>query len=160
MKDDKYPITTAVRALRAAKVDFEPFLYEYIEKGGTRASATALGVDEHLVIKTIVLEDEAKQPMIVLMHGDKDVSTQQLARLIGKKKITPCQPEVANKHTGYLVGGTSPFGTKKTLPIYVEETIKELPQIWINGGKRGFLVRILPADIEKCLKVGYVTVGV
>ncbi|WP_018151668.1 Cys-tRNA(Pro) deacylase [Leeia oryzae] len=160
MKDDKYPVTTAVRALRAANVQFTPFLYEYVEKGGTRASSEALGVAEHLVIKTIVFEDESKQPLIVLMHGDMDVSAQALARLIGKKKITPCQPETANKHTGYLVGGTSPFGTRKSMPVYAEASIQALDTFWINGGKRGFLVKMSPRDLLQVLDIQFVTVGV
>lgn len=148
---EKVPVTNAIRMLRKHKVAFEPFLYRYEEKGGTRASADHLGVQEHEVIKTLVFEDEKRQPLIVLMHGDKEVSAKALARLLGKKAITPCKPDVAQKHSGYMVGGTSPFGTRKAMSVYMEKTVADLPQIWINGGKRGFLVRIDPADAVKVL---------
>jgi len=144
MAKDNLPSTPALLALRAAKVAFEPRLYKYVEKGGTSASAAALGVDEHCVIKTIVLETAAKQPLICLQHGDRQISTKQLARVLGEKAVSPCDPAVAQRHTGYLVGGTSPFGTRKPLPVYVERTILALPTIYINGGARGLLVSLAP----------------
>lgn len=151
-KSEDFPITQAVRALRSAKVGFTPHLYDYVEHGGTAHSAASLGVDEHTVIKTIILEDERKQPLICLQHGDREVSTKNLARTIGCKTITPCTPEVANRHTGYLVGGTSPFGTRKPIPIYLQESIAALPRVYINGGKRGFLVGITADDLVRVLK--------
>lgn len=151
-KSEDFPITQAVRALRSAKVGFTPHLYDYVEHGGTAHSAASLGVDEHTVIKTIVLENERKQPLICLQHGDREVSTKNLARTIGCKTITPCTPEVANRHTGYLVGGTSPFGTRKPIPIYLQESIAALPRVYINGGKRGFLVGITADDLVRVLK--------
>src|SRR3569832_881687 len=144
MAADKTPMTAAIRVLREQKVQFSEHLYDYEEKGGTRVSARELGVDEHCVIKTLVMEDEGKRPLLVLMHGDREVSTKNLARTLGKKAIQPCSPEVASKHTGYLVGGTSPLGTRSRLPVYLEATIAELPKIYINGGKRGFLVGLDP----------------
>jgi Cys-tRNA(Pro) deacylase len=146
-----FPVTPAVRVLREKKVPFTPHLYEYVERGGTAHSAAALGVDEHIVIKTIVLEDERKRPLICLQHGDRDVSTKNLARALSVKTITPCEPEVAARHTGYMVGGTSPFGTRKAIPIYLERSIAALPVIYINGGKRGFLVALMPADLVRVL---------
>jgi len=134
----------AVRALRAASVPFEPH-------GGTAASAAALGVDEHLVIKTLIFEDDAKKPLCILMHGDREVSTKNLARAIGTKTVGPCTPEVADRHSGYQVGGTSPFGLKRAMPIYAERTIAELARIYINGGARGFLVAIDPSDLVRVL---------
>lgn len=125
--------------------------YRYEERGGTAVSSRALGVDEHSVIKTLVMEDERKQPLIVLMHGDREVSTKNLARQIGRKTVTPCSPEVAQKHTGYLVGGTSPFGTRKAMPVYLERSIAALDRIYINGGRRGFLVSLSPADLVRVL---------
>jgi len=151
-KPDEYPITQAIRVLRAEKVSFTPHIYEYVEHGGTANSATSLGVDEHSVIKTIVLEDDKKQPLICLQHGDREVSTKNLARATGRKSISPCSPETANRHTGYMVGGTSPFGTRKAIPIFLERSIAELPRIYINGGKRGFLVGIDPAEIVRVLR--------
>ena len=151
MAKDNLPSTPALLTLRAAKVAFEPRLYKYVEKGGTRASAEALGVDEHAVIKTIVLETGSKQPLICLMHGDRQISTKQLARALGEKTIQPCDPTVAQRHTGYMVGGTSPFGTRKQLPVYVERTILELPLIYINGGARGLLVSLAPAVLTQLL---------
>jgi Cys-tRNA(Pro) deacylase len=133
-------VTPAVRWLRERRAAFEPLLYPYAEHGGTAASARALGVDEHSVIKTLVMEDDEKQPLLVLMHGDREVSTQALARQAGRRWIAPCAPETAEKHTGYRVGGTSPFGTRKPLPVFAEASIQALPRLYINGGKRGFLV--------------------
>ena len=151
-RNEDFPITQAIRVLRSTRVEFTPHLYDYVEHGGTAHSAASLGVDEHTVIKTIVLEDERKQPLICLQHGDREVSTKNLARAIGCKTITPCTPEVANRHTGYLVGGTSPFGTRKPIPIYLQESITVLPRIYINGGKRGFLVGITADDLVRVLK--------
>lgn len=159
MAKDKTPVTPAVRALRAAGVSFTEHPYAYQEKGGTAVSSRELGVDEHCVIKTLVMEDDRKQPLIVLMHGDLQVSTKELARLIGARSVEPCKPEIAQKHTGYLTGGTSPFGTKKQLPVYLEETILELPGIYLNGGKRGFLVGLAPADLVHLLQPVPVRVG-
>lgn len=147
-----YPITPAVRVLREHKIPFTAHLYDYVEHGGTAHSAASLGVEEHAVIKTIVLEDDRKKPLICLQHGDREVSTKNLARAIGVKTITPCAPDVAMRHTGYMVGGTSPFGTRKPLPIYIERSILALESVFINGGKRGFLVRLAPSSIEKVLK--------
>ena len=143
--------TPAVHFLRAHRVPFTEHSYRYEERCGTAASSRELGVDEHLVIKTLVMEDEGKQPLIVLMHGDCDVSTKNLARQIGRKTIVPCEPEVAQKHSGYMVGGTSPFGTRKQMPVYMERTIAGLERIYINGGRRGFLIALAPADLVRAL---------
>ena len=143
--------TGAIAVLRAHEVPFKEHSYRYEERGGTALSSRELGVAEHSVIKTLVMEDEHKQPLIVLMHGDREVSTRNLARQIGRKTIAPCPPEVAQRHTGYLVGGTSPFGTKKTMPIYLERSIADLERIYINGGRRGFLVSMTPADLIRVL---------
>ena len=129
MTKEKFPVTTAVRFLRENRVEFVERPYPYEEGGGTRISAQALGVDEHLVIKTLVMEDEQKRPLIILMHGDREASTKSLARIIEVKSVTPCSPQIALKHTGYVVGGISPFGTKKRLSVYVEEIILNLPKI-------------------------------
>ena len=137
--------TPATQMLRRAGVAFGEHPYDYVEHGGTGESARQLGVDEHRVVKTLVMEDEQAKPLIVLMHGDRKVSTKNLARQIGAKRVEPCKPEVANRHSGYLVGGTSPFGTKKTMPVYVEATILELDELWLNGGRRGYLVSLAPS---------------
>jgi Cys-tRNA(Pro) deacylase len=155
-----YPVTPAVRLLRERKIDFEPHLYPYEERGGTRHSAAALGVDEHAVVKTLVMETEARKPLVVLMHGDREVSTKNLARAIGAKSVQPCDPQAAQKHTGYLVGGTSPLGTRTRLAVYAERTIFELPKIYINGGKRGFLVSLNPRDLRALLSVEEVDVAI
>jgi len=160
MAKEKAPVTPAVRQLRAAKVDFSEHLYQYEEKGGTAVSARELGVDEHAVVKTLVMEDERKNPLIVLMHGDCQVSTKELARVIGVKLVTPCSPDAANRHSGYLVGGTSPFATKKSMPVYMEESIMTLPKIYLNGGKRGFLVGIAPAEVARLLQPLLVKVAI
>ncbi len=157
---EKAPVTPAIRVLRQHKAVFSEHLYVYEEKGGTAISARELGVDEHAVIKTLVMEDERKQPMVVLMHGDCEVSTKSLARLLEVKTIAPCAPEVANKHSGYLVGGTSPLGTKKTMPVYMERSILALDKIYLNGGKRGFLVGMNPADVERILQPMLVDVAI
>jgi Cys-tRNA(Pro) deacylase len=143
-----YPVTPAVRLLREKRVAFVPRLYYYEERGGTRRSAEELGVDEHAVVKTLVMQTEAGKPLVVLMHGDREVSTKRLARALGVKAVSPCDPQAAQRHTGYMVGGTSPFGTRARLPTYVERTIFQLPKIYINGGKRGFLVEIEPEDLR------------
>ena len=146
--------------LREKKVDFQPHLYNYVEKGGTKHSAEELGVDEHAVIKTLVMETDQRKPLIILMHGDREVSTKNLARQLGVKTVTPSKPEVAQKHTGYLVGGTSPFGTRTQIPVYAEQTIFELPLIYINGGKRGFLVSISPQVLRDVLEAKEVNVAI
>ncbi|MCB9730694.1 MAG: Cys-tRNA(Pro) deacylase [Deltaproteobacteria bacterium] len=145
------PVTSAVRALREAGVAFEPHLYAYEDKGGTRVSARELGVDEHQVIKTLVMQADDGEPLIILMHGDLQVSTKELARQLGHRRVAPCDPATAEKHTGYQVGGTSPFGTRRPLPVYVQRTVLELPRIYINGGKRGFLVSMHPSELSRVL---------
>jgi Cys-tRNA(Pro) deacylase len=146
MKSAKEPVTPAIRALRAAKIPFEGHLYAYVEGGGTAQFAREHGVDEHLVIKTLIMQDDRGTPMIVLMHGDRQVSTQTLARTIGVKRIQPCEPAVADKHSGYQVGGTSPFGTRRPMPVYCESGIADLPRVYINGGKRGYIISLRTAD--------------
>jgi Cys-tRNA(Pro) deacylase len=158
-RDSRAPVTPAVRRLRAAGVGFTDHLYDYEDKGGTAVSARALDVDEHSVVKTLVMEDEARNPLIVLMHGDKQVSGKELARLLAVKTIQPCSTETATRHTGYLVGGTSPFGTRKPMPVYMEKSILDLPKVYINGGKRGYLVGIAPADVMAVLQPTLVTVA-
>jgi Cys-tRNA(Pro) deacylase len=150
----------AIRVLRQHQVPFEPHLYTWEARGGTRASAQHLGVDEHTVIKTLIFEDEKKQPLCILMHGDKEVSAKNLARALAKKSVSPCTPDVADRHSGYQVGGTSPFGLKRAMPIYVEQTILDLPLIYINGGARGFLVAIAPTDLARVLRPTSVQVAV
>lgn len=152
MKDSKAPVTAAIRVLRQHKAAWSDHLYDYEEKGGTAVSSRELGVDEHTVIKTLIMEDEAKRPLIVLMHGDCEVSTKNLARHLGVKSIAPCAPEVANRHSGYMVGGTSPFGCKRAMPVYVQQSILALPKIWLNGGKRGYLIGIVPQVLLDVLK--------
>jgi Cys-tRNA(Pro) deacylase len=142
-------VTSAIRALRALGIPFTEHPYRYEEHGGTAVSARELGVDEHVVVKTLVMEDEARTPLIVLMHGDRSVSTKELARQIGRKMVRPCEPSVAQRHTGYQVGGTSPFGTLKPLPVYVERSILALDAIYVNGGRRGFLVRLAPGELVR-----------
>ncbi|QVL48933.1 MAG: Cys-tRNA(Pro) deacylase [Thiocapsa sp.] len=152
MKASKEPVTQAVRALRTAKIPFEGHPYTYVDGGGTAQFAREHGVDEHLVVKTLIMEDEQSNPMIVLMHGDRQVSTQALARKIGVKRIQPCAPAIADKHSGYQVGGTSPFGTRRALPVYCETGIAALPRIYINGGKRGYIISLATADALALLK--------
>lgn len=156
----EYSVTPAIRYLRDKKVEFEPHVFEYVEKGGTRHSSEVLGVDEHAGVKTLVFETDAKKPLIVLMHGDRQVSVKSLARYLNVKTVSPVSPERANKLTGYLVGGTSPFGIKTSMPIYVEKTIFDLPKIYINGGKRGFLVSIVPQVLREVLKIEEVEIGI
>ncbi|MGX9774639.1 Cys-tRNA(Pro) deacylase [Janthinobacterium aestuarii] len=144
--------TQATQLLRKHQVSFEEHPYPYEEHGGTSVSARELGVPEHDVIKTLVMQDEAAKPLIVLMHGDCKVSTKNLARGIGCKSVEPCKPDVAQRHSGYMIGGTSPFGTKKAMPVYVEASILDLPRIYINGGRRGFLVSLAPQVLVDLLK--------
>jgi Cys-tRNA(Pro) deacylase len=143
--------TPAIHFLRQHGIEFTGHEYRYEERGGTAVSSRELGVDEHRVIKTLVMEDERKQPLIVLMHGDREVSTKNLARQIDRRVVSPCTPVVAQKHTGYMVGGTSPFGTRKPIPVFLERTIADLDRIYINGGRRGFLVSLKPADLVRAL---------
>jgi Cys-tRNA(Pro) deacylase len=143
--------TPATQMLAEHGVPYTVHQYEYVEHGGTAVSSESLGVPEHEVVKTLVMQDEERKPLLVLMHGDRKVATKDLARQIARKRIEPCRPEVAQRHTGYQVGGTSPFGLRKPLPVFVERSILELPAIYINGGRRGFLVRITPADLVRLL---------
>jgi len=151
--------TPATVFLKSHKVSYTVHEYEYVEHGGTEVSAQALGVPEHSVVKTLVLQDEAAKPLLVLMHGDRKVSTKNLARQAGRKRVEPCKPEVAQRHTAYQVGGTSPFGTKKRLPVYLERSVLDLPTIYINGGRRGFLVGIAPGEIVRTLAPTLVSVA-
>lgn len=160
MSHEKLPVTAAIRALRQHKAEYTDHLYDYEEKGGTAVSSRELGVDEHAVIKTLIMEDEAKRPLVVLMHGDREVSTKNLARHLGVKTVSPCAPEIANKHSGYLVGGTSPFGTRKPMPVYLQASIAGLPRIYINGGKRGYLVGLSPQTLIDILHPELVEVAV
>jgi Cys-tRNA(Pro) deacylase len=153
------PSTPAVLLLRARGVSFSEHAYRYEERGGTAVAARELGVPEHAVVKTLVMEDESRKPLVVLMHGDREVSTKNLARQVGAKAVTPCNPDAAARHTGYLVGGTSPFGTRKPLPIYIERTILDLPTIYINGGSRGFLLGVAPVDVARVLRATVVDVA-
>jgi len=152
--------TPAIHFLRQHEIAFSEHPYRYQESGGTAIASRELGVDEHAVIKTLVMEDEARQPLIVLMHGDREVSTKQLARQIGRKAIEPCDPIAAHRHTGFLVGGTSPFGTRKTLPVFVERSILDLDSIYINGGRRGLLVALSPLDASRVLRAQAVDVAI
>jgi len=144
-------ITSALRELRKHQVPFTEHEYRYEERGGTRVASRQLALDEHAIVKTLVMEDEARSPLLVLMHGDREVSTRQLARQTGRKTISPCEPDAAQRYTGYMIGGTSPFGTRRALPVFVERSILELPAIYINGGRRGLLVRIDPAELTRVL---------
>jgi Cys-tRNA(Pro) deacylase len=152
-------MTPATAFLKAKEVPFTEHTYDYVEHGGTEVPAKSLGVPEHQIVKTLVMEDEAKKPLVVLMHGDRKVSTKNLARQAGRKSVEPCAPEVAQRHTGYQVGGTSPFGMRKPLPVFVERSVLELPEIYINGGRRGLLVRIRSADLARVLSVSPVDVA-
>ena len=149
---DKNPVTPAVRVLREHGVAFTHHLYEYEERGGTTVSARELRVPEHAVIKTLVMEDDAKKPLVVLMHGDCEVSTKNLARHLRVKSIAPCDPVTADRHSGYQVGGTSPFGTRRAMPVYMQRTIADLPYAYVNGGKRGYLVGMTPAELVRVLR--------
>lgn len=159
MSKTKLPVTPAIRVLRREKVDFTDHLYDYEERGGTSVAARELGIDEHAAIKTLVMEDDSGNPLVVIMHGDLEVSTRNLARIIGVKSVSPCAPDTAHRHTGYLVGGTSPFGTRKQMPVYMEKTILDLSRAYINAGKRGYLVGMDPADIRRLLQPTLVEVG-
>jgi Cys-tRNA(Pro) deacylase len=150
-KDRHVSETPATQWLRRQGVVFSEHPYDYVEQGGTAESARQLGVDEHAVVKTLVMQDDKAQPLIVLMHGDRQVSTKNLARALGVKSVEPCSVEVAQRHSGYLVGGTSPFGTRKAMPVCVEASVLALPRIWINGGRRGYLVGIAPAVLTETL---------
>jgi len=150
-KQSTHPETPATKLLQSRGIEFEPCLYEYETHGGTKVSSEKLGVAEHLVIKTLIMETEKRDPIIVLMHGDRKVSTKSLARQIGCKSVTQCAPDTADRHSGYLVGGTSPFATRKRMPVFMERSILELQSILINGGRRGFLIRIQPGVIVELL---------
>ena len=156
----KAPSTNATRLLRQAGIPFVERLYRYEEHGGTKVCARELAVDEPAVIKTLVMEDEGASPLSILMHGDREVSTKELARQIGARSVQPCRPEVANRHSGYLVGGTSPLGTRKALPVHAEATNFDLPRIYLNGGSRGFLVELDPKDLDQVLTVHRVSVAI
>jgi Cys-tRNA(Pro) deacylase len=156
----KAPSTPATRLLRERKVPFTEHLYRYEERGGTRVSSRELGVDEHAVVKTLVMEDEGGAPLVVLMHGDREVSTKALARQVGRREIRISKPEVANRHSGYQVGGTSPLGTRKAMPVFVERTVLDLPRIYVNGGSRGFLVGLDPKDLAAILSPTLVDVAI
>ncbi|HEY5676341.1 MAG TPA: Cys-tRNA(Pro) deacylase [Myxococcales bacterium] len=156
----KAPSTAATRLLREKGVAYTEHLYRYEEHGGTAVSARELSVDEHAVVKTLVLEDDAGEPLVVLMHGDREVSLKALARQIGKRAVAVCRPEVAQRHSGYLVGGTSPFGTRKRMPVYVEKSVLELPVMYVNGGSRGFLVGMAPSELARVLAPTAVEVGI
>jgi Cys-tRNA(Pro) deacylase len=156
----KAPSTPATRLLRERGIAYTEHLYRYEERGGTRTSARELGVDEHAVVKTLVMEDETGAPLVVLMHGDREVSTKALARQIGRREIRICRPETANRHSGYQVGGTSPLGTRKPMPVYVERSILDLPRIYVNGGSRGFLVGVSPRDLAAALSPTLVDVAI
>lgn len=160
MSKEKFPVTPATRFLQGRGVQFTYHLYAYEDRGGTAHSASSLGVDEHCVIKTLIMEDERRNPLIVLMHGDRKVSTKELARILRVKSIAPCDPAIANKHSGYLVGGTSPFGTRKPMPVYLEASVLDLPLVYVNGGKRGFLVGLPPAALQRLLDPTLVDVAV
>jgi len=159
MAANRTAVTPAIRALRAAGVRFSEHLYTYEERGGTRVSARELGLDEHSIVKTLVMENDRREPLIVLMHGNKNVSARNLARSSGARSIEPCDPVVAQRYTGYQVGGTSPFGTRRVMPVYVQTTIFNLPRIYINGGRRGFLIGIEPHELTRVLKPTVVDVA-
>jgi Cys-tRNA(Pro) deacylase len=152
-------MTPATSFLKARGIAYTEHEYEYVEHGGTEVPARALGVPEHHIVKTLVMEDEARKPLIVLMHGDRKVSTKNLARQAGRKSVEPCKPETAQRHTGYQVGGTSPFGTKKRVPVYAERSILELAELYINGGRRGLLVKLKSADLVRALELSLVDVA-
>jgi Cys-tRNA(Pro) deacylase len=160
MSNDRLPVTAAIRVLREHGVAYTDHPYAYEERGGTAVSARELGVPEHACIKTLIMEDERRQPLIVLMHGDREVSTKNLARQIGVKSVAPCAPDVADRHSGYQVGGTSPFGTRKRMPVYLQRTIADLPYLYVNGGRRGYLVGMKPEDLARVLKPTLVDVAI
>jgi Cys-tRNA(Pro) deacylase len=160
MPNRDYPMTQAVRALKDQGADFTIHEYAYEEHGGTTVAARELGADEHAVIKTLVFETETRVPFLVLMHGDRDVSAKNLARALGVKTVTPCSPDTAQRHTGYQVGGISPFGTRKRLPVQMERTLIDCPKVFINAGKRGMLAELAPAEIVRLLNPGLVDVAI
>jgi len=160
MAKEKFPTTQAIRQLKRHRVDFSLHPYKYEEKGGTTVAATELNVDEHLVIKTLVMEDDKGRPLLILMHGDKKVSTKALARSLGVKTVRPCDAQVAHRHTGYFLGGISPFGTRKPLKVYVEASIMDLPKIYINAGKKGLLAEMSPRDLATILNTVPVNVAI
>ena len=160
MGRDKAPATPAVRVLRQAGVAFTEHPYIYVEHGGTAAFAAQAGVDEHAVVKTLIMEDDAKKPLVVLMHGDREVSTKELARILGVKTVHPCAPETAERHSGYMVGGTSPFGLRKPMTVFVEASVLDIPRIYINGGKRGFIVGLEPKDLVRLIQPSPVRVAI
>lgn len=160
MSTIKFSMTSAIRFLRDHQVAFSAHPYPYEEHGGAAHGARCLGVNERCVIKTLIMEDDRRQPLIVLMHGDRKASTRELARLLGVKTIHPCDPAVAHKHSGYPVGGTSPFGTRKPMPVYLEASILELPLIYLNGGRRGLLVGMAPADVRRLLQPVLVNIAI
>ena len=151
MKPETIPMTQAIRTLKAAKADFELLTYDFELHGGTIQCATELGIDHHATIKTIILEDETKKPFVCLMHGDREISTKNLARVRGVKTVQTCDPDTADRHSGYHVGGTSPFGTRKRMKVYIESTIFDLPKIYINAGHRGICAAMAPAVLEQVL---------
>ena len=153
MPKDDYPITPVIRILREKKISFIPYIFKYEEHGGTSFTAEMIGVPENLVVKTLVMETDQKKPLIILMHGDREVSTKQMSRIIGVKQVKPCNASTAQRYTGYQFGGTSPFGTKHPLPVYVEKTILDLQKIYINGGKRGFIIEINPQDLRTAFQI-------
>jgi Cys-tRNA(Pro) deacylase len=160
MPADRMPVTAAIRVLREHRVEFTDHAYDDEPRGGTAVSARELGVDEHAVVKTLVMQDDTARPLLVLMHGDREVSTRALARQLGVRGIEPCAPAVADRHSGYQVGGTSPFGTKKRMPVYMERTIVDLSRLYINGGRRGYLVGMQPADLVRVLAPTLVDVAI
>jgi Cys-tRNA(Pro) deacylase len=160
MAIEKIPATPAIRTLKAASVSFSLHPYPYEDKGGTATASAALGIDEHRIIKTLVMEEDSGKPFIVLMHGDKQVSTKKLARQVGVKTVQPCPPSKAEKRVGYVVGGISPFGTRQALPVYMETSIEHLPEIYINAGKRGLLLSMKPDDLIAILHPVRVTVAI
>ncbi|MBW2598954.1 MAG: aminoacyl-tRNA deacylase [Deltaproteobacteria bacterium] len=160
MAKEKIPSTPAIRVLRKTGADFTPRPYRYEDRGGTKVAARELKCDEHQMVKTLVMEDEHKNPFIILMHGDMQVSTKELARAIGVKSVIPCDPKTAQRHTGYMVGGTSPFGTRRDMPIYMEESIMDLSSIFINAGRRGLLVEMRPVELVRILDPKPVKVGI
>jgi Cys-tRNA(Pro) deacylase len=159
MGKPREPVTAAVRVLRAAGVAFEDHPYRYVEGGGTAQFAREQGVDEHCVIKTLIMEDDRGQPLIVLMHGDRQVSLRELARQIGARHVQPCKPEVADRHSGYRVGGTSPFGTRRPMPVFCESSICELPRVYVNAGRRGYIISLATADLLRVLQPTQVQVA-
>jgi Cys-tRNA(Pro) deacylase len=160
IKNEKFPATPATRWLQTQGTPLNGHLYPYQDHGGTAHSAQCLGVDEHCIVKTLIMENERRHPLIVLMHGDRQVSTKELARLLGVKTIAPCDPAVAQKHSGYQVGGTSPFGVRKLMPVYMEASILDLPLIYLNGGKRGFLISLTPFEAQRLLNPTLVNIAI